>query len=70
MYHVFEHPTAADRLAVLSDDDWRNLSAEQRTGYTLRRGGFRTALDAVLAMLDLAARLSARCRRPHTLLCH
>ncbi|MFO0799787.1 MAG: hypothetical protein U0804_20130 [Gemmataceae bacterium] len=67
MYHVYETPTAADRLAVLSDDDWRNLPAEQRQNYTLRRGGFRTALDAVLAMLDLAARLSARCRRPHAL---
>lgn len=64
MYHVYEHP---DRLTVLSDDDWRDLPAEQRERYTLRRGGFRTALDAVLAMLDLAARLTARCRRPHAL---
>lgn len=54
MYHVYERP-GAGRLEVLSDDDVRGLTAEQRGGYTLRLGGFRTGLDAVLRLIDLAA---------------
>lgn len=65
MYHVYEHPAAAasERLAVLSDDELRRLTPEERAGYTLRRGGFRTALDAVVFMFDLLAG-RARCPRP------
>jgi hypothetical protein len=65
MYHVYERPAevSAGRLAVLSDDDVRGLTPEQRAGYTLRRGGFRTGLDAVVCMLDLTAAPGRRCRR-------
>ncbi len=69
MYHVYEQPGTADgrRLEILSDDDWRGLTAEQRAGYTHRLGGFRTGLDAVLRMLDVALggsrdRSEAACR--------
>jgi hypothetical protein len=57
VYHVYEQPgtATAGRLAVLSDDDWRGLTPEQRAGYTLRHGGFRTGLEAVVCMLDLGA---------------
>ncbi len=65
MYHVYERPAdaSAGRLAVLSDDDVRGLTPEQRAGLTLWRGGFRTGLDAVVCMLDLGARPGWRCRR-------
>lgn len=73
MYHVYEHPGATDagRLEVLSDDDWRGLTAEQRAGYALRQGGFRTGLEAVLRMLDIALggnrdRPEAACRGRRT----
>lgn len=54
MYHVYERFTdPTDRLAVLSDGDWEQLTAQQRAGYRLRAGGFRTGLDAVVQLVEL-----------------
>ena len=54
MYHVYEQVTEpTDRLAVLSDRDWEELTTQQRAGYRLRAGGFRTGLEAVVQLIEL-----------------
>lgn len=52
MYHVYEQ-AGAGRLAVLSDDDWGQLSDRQRSAYRLRAGELRTALEAVVRLVEL-----------------
>ena len=58
MFHIYEGPTTlrGDRFVVISDEEWRALPAEEQVRYQQRQGGFRTALDAVIQMLDASER--------------
>jgi len=54
MFHVYEGPSTlqSDRFIVISDEEWVTLPTEEQVRYRQRQGGFRTALDAVIHMLD------------------
>ena len=58
MFHVYEGPSTlpGDRFVVISDEDWGTLPTDEQVRYQQRQGGFRTALDAVIHMLDASDR--------------
>lgn len=55
MYHLYEKTdTASGRFLVFSEDQWSQLSSDQRAAYRLCSGGFSTGLEAVLGLVRLS----------------